>query len=63
MTGLKGVYDLTIAYMTEETIANAPGPSDVGVFDAVLNMDLKLELQRTNVDVLVVDHIGKPSAN
>ncbi len=62
-TGLKGVYDLRIAYMTEETIANDPGPSDIGVFDAVLNIGLKLEVQKANVDVLVVDSVGKPSAN
>jgi uncharacterized protein (TIGR03435 family) len=62
-TGLKGVYDLRIAYMTEETIANDPGPSDIGVFDAVLNIGLKLEVQKANVEVLVVDHVGKPSAN
>ncbi len=62
-TGLGGMYDLTIAYMTEETMANDPGPSDVGVFDAVLNIGLKLEVQKANVDVLVVDHVGKPSAN
>jgi uncharacterized protein (TIGR03435 family) len=62
-TGLTGVYDLRIAYMTEETIANDPGPSDIGVFDAVLNIGLKLEMQKANVEVLVVDHVGKPSAN
>jgi uncharacterized protein (TIGR03435 family) len=62
-TGLKGVYDLRIAYMTEETIADDPGPSDIGVFDAVLNIGLKLEVQKANVGVLVVDSVGKPSAN
>lgn len=62
-TGLSGVYDLTIAYVTEETIANDPGPSDVGVFDAVLNLGLKLEVQKANIEVLVVDSVGKPSAN
>jgi uncharacterized protein (TIGR03435 family) len=62
-TGLRGVYDLRIAYMTEETIANDPGPADVGVFDAVLNLGLKLEVQKANVGVLVVDSVGKPSAN
>jgi uncharacterized protein (TIGR03435 family) len=62
-TGLKGVYDLRIAYMTEETIANDPGPSDIGVFDAVLNIGLKLEVQKANVEVMVVDGVGKPSAN
>jgi uncharacterized protein (TIGR03435 family) len=62
-TGLKGVYVLRIAYMTEETMANDPGPSDVGVFDAMLNIGLKLEVQKANVEVLVVDSVGKPSAN
>jgi uncharacterized protein (TIGR03435 family) len=62
-TGLGGVYDLRIAYMTQETIANDPGPSDIGVFDAVLNIGLKLEVQKATVDVLVVDHVGKPTAN
>lgn len=62
-TGLSGVYDLTIAYMTEETIANDPSPSDVGVLDAVLNLGLKLEVQKASVEVLVVDQVGKPSAN
>ena len=62
-TGLTGVYDLRIAYMTQDTIANDPGPSDIGVFDAVLNIGLKLEVQKAHVDVLMVDHVGKPSAN
>jgi uncharacterized protein (TIGR03435 family) len=62
-TGLTGVYSLRIAYMTEDTIANDPGPADIGVFDAVLNIGLKLEVQKANVEVLVVDHVGKPSAN
>ena len=62
-TGLTARYDLNIGFVTQETLANDPWPSDVGVFDAVLGLGLKLEVQKAQVEVLVVDGVGKPSAN
>jgi uncharacterized protein (TIGR03435 family) len=62
-TGLTARYDLNIGFVTQETLANDPWPSDVDVFDAVLGIGLRLEVQKANVEVLVVDSVGKPSVN
>jgi uncharacterized protein (TIGR03435 family) len=62
-TGLTGEYDLRIAYVTQEAMETDPWPSDIDVFAAALSLGLKLEVQKTNVEVLVVDHVAKPSVN
>ena len=53
-TGLQGVYD----------IRAAPDPQDISIFTAVeTQLGLKLVPQKAMVDVLVVDHVEKPSEN
>ncbi len=58
-TGLAGTYDFTMAF--------GPGSPDAGggsVIDAVDRLGLKLELQKSPHDVIVVDHIEKsPTEN
>jgi uncharacterized protein (TIGR03435 family) len=62
-TGLTGLYDIkleaTPAYRRGE-----PDPTDLSVFTAVQEqLGLKLEPQKATIQVLVIDHIEKPSEN
>jgi bla regulator protein blaR1 len=61
-TGLTGLYDITLRW----------SPADVGTSDASLpslftalqeQLGLKLEYSKNPIDVVVIDHIDKPSAN
>jgi len=64
-TGLTGVYDVKLTY-TPETRSNRenPDPDDLSVFTAVQEqLGLKLEPQKAMVEVLIVDHVEKPSGN
>jgi uncharacterized protein (TIGR03435 family) len=65
-TGLQGTYDIQIVY-TPQTRAireSEPDPSDISIFTAVRNqLGLRLDARKTTSEVLVVDHIEKPSEN
>lgn len=62
-TELGGTYDIRFHFTTEDAITSDPRPTDLSVLDAVDSLGLKLEVQKANVEMLVVDHVGKPSAN
>lgn len=63
-TGLNGTYDFRIEATPEFRINNNPEPDDISVFSAVQDqLGLRLEPQKAMVEVLVVDHMEKPSAN
>jgi len=63
-TGLIGKYDFKVEATPEFRIANNPDPTDITIFDALQRtLGLKLESQKANIEVLVVDHIEKPTAN
>jgi uncharacterized protein (TIGR03435 family) len=63
-TGLAGLYDFFIEATPEWRINNDPQPEDVSVFSAVQDqLGLKLEPQKAMIDILVVDHMDKPSPN
>jgi len=58
MTGLKGVYDVTLDW------ADAGQTEKPSLFTAVSEqLGLKLEAQKTPVEILVIDHAEKPSEN
>jgi uncharacterized protein (TIGR03435 family) len=60
MTGLKGVYDMTLDW-SPEAAPNAEKPS---LFTAVTEqVGLKLEAQNAPVEILVIDRAEKPSEN
>jgi uncharacterized protein (TIGR03435 family) len=60
-TGLEGGYDFTLDYAPDGADASDPRPS---IFTALEEqLGLKLEPARGPVDVIVVDHIERPSAN
>ncbi|MDT7814575.1 MAG: hypothetical protein QOJ42_4491 [Acidobacteriaceae bacterium] len=61
-TGLTGIYDITLRW----------SPDDIGSSDASFpslftalpeQLGLKLEYEKNPVDIIVIDHIGKPSEN
>ena len=63
-TGLTGLYDIKFAATPEFRLRDSTEPGDVDVFEAVQNqLGLKLESQKADIEVLVVDHIERPSAN
>src|SRR4051812_41156798 len=59
-TGLSGRFDITLAYSRSTTTS----PDDVDIFDAVRQqLGLKLEPTTVPADVLVVDHVERPTPN
>jgi bla regulator protein blaR1 len=74
-TGLTGRYDFTLQWTPDESqgppggppgIGNAPPPDSSGpsIFTAIQEqLGLKLESQKGPVEILVIDHAEKPSAN
>ena len=65
-TGLTGTYDLELTY-TPDIPSNRkgdPDPNDISIFTAVQEqLGLKLEATKALVEILVVDHVEKPTEN
>lgn len=64
-TGLTGTYDIEMTYAPNlPSRRNAePDPEDIGIFAAVEKLGLMLAPRKVTVDVMVVDHVEKPSEN
>jgi uncharacterized protein (TIGR03435 family) len=72
-TGLTGRYDLTVTFTPDDSLFNGnqpyPKPADgiepaPGLFEAIQQqLGLRLSAEKTEVDVLAIDQVGKPSAN
>jgi uncharacterized protein (TIGR03435 family) len=63
-TGLTGTYDFNIDATPESRIDGNPDPNEISIFTAVKEqLGLKLEPQKAMVEILVIDRMGKPSAN
>jgi uncharacterized protein (TIGR03435 family) len=63
-TGLTGVYGIKLTYTPENRITRAAEPEDVSIFTAVQEqLGLRLVPQKTEIEILVVDHVEKPSGN
>src|SRR5262249_49174574 len=61
-TGLTGKYDIRLEATPEFRINNNPQPDDLSIFNAIQQqLGLKLEPQKVPIEVLVVDHVEKPS--
>jgi uncharacterized protein (TIGR03435 family) len=65
MTGLRGNYDFTLQWKPEyhQPDNRGTGPYDAAIFTAVQQLGLKLEPQKALMEVLVIDHVEKPSEN
>ncbi len=68
-TGLQGIYRIVLNFNSTAarvgpTIAPSAGPSGPSVFDAVeAQLGLKLESSRVLTEVLVVEHLDRPTEN
>jgi uncharacterized protein (TIGR03435 family) len=72
-TGITGKFDFNVTFMPDDSQFNGrpmrlPASDSVeaapNLFDAVQQqLGLKLTAEKTAVDVLVIDHVEKPSAN
>jgi uncharacterized protein (TIGR03435 family) len=62
-TGLKGEFDFTMEYAADgdQPLTALGGPEVFTAFQE--QAGLKLEPTRATVDVLIIDHAGKPSGN
>jgi len=63
MTGLKGVYDFKLEWITRaEANQGSDGPT---IFDAVQQqLGLKLQSRKQSLEILVIDHVEKvPTEN
>jgi len=65
-TSLNNAYDIRLQF-SDALSGATPAPEDVtssGIFTAIQEqLGLKLESAKAPVDVLVIDHIDRPSAN
>jgi uncharacterized protein (TIGR03435 family) len=63
-TGLTGRYDFQLQWTADESRAPTDGSAPPGLFTAIQQqIGLKLEPTKAPVDVLIVDHVERPSAN
>lgn len=66
-TGLTGLFDFTLAIPTSDLGgSHASGPNDDRGYDfirAVQPLGFKLVPKREPIEVIVIDHLEKPSAN
>jgi uncharacterized protein (TIGR03435 family) len=59
-TGLSGVYDVNVQWTPD----SATGDLGVSLFTAVQEqLGLKLESTKSRVDVIVVDHVERPTSD
>jgi uncharacterized protein (TIGR03435 family) len=62
-TGLTGLFDLTLDFSVDESMSadRTPGPT---IFEAAQwQLGLKLEARKEPAEVIVIDHVEKPSGN
>jgi uncharacterized protein (TIGR03435 family) len=58
-TGLTGLFDLNLDFNVDESKSDE-GPT---IFEALQRVGLRLETRKGPVEVVVIDHVEKPSAN
>ena len=71
-TGFSGVFDVNLGFLPDNTTAGLPPPplgaipaeiASPSIFSAVQQLGLRLESTKGPVEVLVIDHVERPSAN
>jgi uncharacterized protein (TIGR03435 family) len=70
--GFSGVFDVNLDFLPDDTTAGLPAPppgtipaesASPSIFSAVQQLGLRLESTKGPVEVLVIDHVERPSAN
>jgi uncharacterized protein (TIGR03435 family) len=69
-TGLTGRYDFELRFMPNETMFHGHPPiiaqggaTEPDLYEAMSRLGLKLSVEKTPLDVIVVDHVQRPSEN
>jgi uncharacterized protein (TIGR03435 family) len=71
-TGFSGVFDINLDFLPDDTTPGLPPPppgaipantASPSIFSAVQQLGLRLESTKGPVEVLVIDHVERPSAN
>jgi uncharacterized protein (TIGR03435 family) len=62
-TELSARYDITMFATPDFRLRNSSEPGDISPLDAVRGLGLKMEPKKDKVEVIVVDHVEKPSEN
>jgi uncharacterized protein (TIGR03435 family) len=71
-TGFSGLFDINLNFLPDDTTAGLPPPppgaipaetASPSIFSAVHQLGLRLESTKGPVEVLVIDHVEKPSEN
>jgi uncharacterized protein (TIGR03435 family) len=71
-TGFSGVFDVNLKFLPDDRTAGLPSPppgaispeiASPSIFSAIQQMGLRLESIKGPVEVLVIDHVERPSAN
>jgi uncharacterized protein (TIGR03435 family) len=62
-TGLPGRYDISMFATPDFKLRTSSEPGDINALDAVRELGLRMEPKKANIEVIVVDHVEKPSGN
>ena len=62
-TGLTGRYDIEVPRMQSISADNAGTDGLPTIFDMLDRLGLKMETQKTPLEMLVVDHVERPTEN
>jgi len=63
-TGLTGTYDVNLLYVPDDRALRPDAPPGPSLLDAIQgDLGLKLEKRKATVEVLVIEHMEKPSEN
>jgi uncharacterized protein (TIGR03435 family) len=62
-TGLTGKYDFRLVAIPESRSLGQSDPADISINAAVGELGLKLVPQKAQIDIIVVDHLEKPTEN
>jgi uncharacterized protein (TIGR03435 family) len=70
-TGFSGLFDVKLDFLPDDTTAGLPPPppgaipegATLSIFSAVQQLGLRLESTKGPVEVLVIDHVERPTAN
>jgi len=63
-TGLTGLYDMRLEATPDSSLSREPQPEDVDIFRAIQDqLGLRLVADKAAIDLLVVEHVERPSGN
>lgn len=62
-TGLTGRYDITLFATPDFKLRDSSESGDISVLDAIKQFGLRLVPEKSQMEVLVVDHLDMPGAN